>query len=662
MNLLKELFSVNDGLSNKTKLNILKYKRRLEYFFVFIPITLIMIITSIECIKINNYTKLKLIHKLSINFINNVILNLMSIILITIIMSSIIVSIYKPKLNRIFWLAIFTLTAGAMLTNTVDYIIEVLYQINVIYNNNKIFICAIMFSIFTIIFMNKKVRKCILKYIMNLIEIFLISSLAYLEITGVYQPLQFIRELIYMFVDVLRLLSSSSGSIITIFISCVFISLYSKQLRAVIFLLKNKVELFIKIKRLNKNRQNDNFEIVQITHKVKMPLLTLNNLPSMAVIVPAFNEATTILSTVDSLLDIDYGNDKFTIVVVSDGSTDNTIELLRMKYRMHRSSLAHQELGLTSHGSTGVYRSGQYKHLVLIDKPNGGKADALNLGIEHLTRDIKYVSVVDADSIVDKYSFRIFATVAEQNDKIKALTGTILPRKLSKKPGLKSRILTNTQLFDYLNSFHGERGSLSLLNAIIIIPGAFGFFDKETLIELGGYPKDALAEDGILTLNLHREKRIIIKFVPEAISYTQVPISFTDLRKQRMRWFKGLTELLILFNDIWKDNIRLSLVFLDYLLVEWITPIMTPIGIFIIIANPEMVTYPIFKLFMLLAIITPIIQGLLCMLIEFSYRKVDWGKLMYLPLSIILSPLLTLWRNDALLDLGNRGWGFIKRH
>ena len=297
----------------------------------------------------------------------------------------------------------------------------------------------------------------------------------------------------------------------------------------------------------------------------------------------------------------------------------------------------------------------------MIDKPNGGKADALNLGLEYLPLNVKYMSVIDANSVVDKYSFRILATQAEQDDKVVALAGTILPKD-EKCDNIKSMLLNNIQLFDYLSSFHGERGALSLLNAVLIIPGAFGFLNKWTLLELKGYPQDVLAEDGVLTIKLHGKRNARIKFIPEALSYTQVPSTFKDLRKQRIRWFKGLTELLSLFKNTWKNNKKLSLVFLDYFFIEWLTPVMIPVGIFVLISNPMMITYPLFYVFMLLAIATPIIQGILCLMMESSYRKVKLRKLVYLPLAVFISPLMVLWRNDALLDLRNRNWGFIKRY
>jgi len=270
------------------------------------------------------------------------------------------------------------------------------------------------------------------------------------------------------------------------------------------------------------------------------------------------------------------------------------------------------------------------------------------------------------DNIISKLIMNVYASSpetqeAEQDNKVVALAGTILPKD-EKCDDIKSMLLNNIQLFDYLSSFHGERGALSLLNTVLIIPGAFGFFNKWALLELEGYPQDVLAEDGILTVRLHEKKNAKIKLVPEAISYTQVPSTFADLRKQRIRWFKGLTELLSLFKNTWKNNKKLSLVFLDYFFIEWLTPVMIPVGIFVLISNPMMITYPLFYVFMLLAIVTPIIQGILCLMMESSYRKVKLRKLVYLPLAVFISPLMVLWRNDALLDLRNRNWGFIKRY
>jgi len=436
----------------------------------------------------------------------------------------------------------------------------------------------------------------------------------------------FIKTFFSLFVNSVNLFSNIWGIVVTSFIVMVFLSLYNKKAMSLIFFIKNKVEVKRKLNHVNKFGELSSMEIVKVSDKMKMPLLRYESLPYVGVVVPAFNESTTINSTIESLLNVDYDKEKLSIFIVSDGSTDN------------------------------------YKHLILIDKPNGGKADALNLGLEYLPQAVNYMSVIDADSVVDKYSFRILATKAEADPNIAALAGTILPRQHKKGSGFKSLFLTNVQLFDYLSSFHGERGSLSLLNTILVVPGAFGFFRKDVLLELKGYPQNVLAEDGVLTINIHRKKKYSIGFIPEAVSYTQVPSTFADLRKQRIRWFKGLTELLVLIKSTWKENPRLTLVFLDYLLIEWITPLMIPIGLAIIVANPLIVTYPLFYSFMLLSIITPIIQGLLCFLMESSYRKVELSKLIYLPLILVISPFMTLWRNDALLDLRNRSWGRIKRY
>lgn len=654
-----------EGLTGKTKDTILKHKRRIEYFFIVIPSLFIMLGYLINSLRIKDNTNFKIFYKFANDFIAKVTFNIFSISIMSVIILIGLINLYSPKAIERFWKGLLLLIITSLIAYEFKhYLYEFLYQVSELLSNEIYAICAIALLVVIILLVIKKTYRVIIKWVRNVIELFLISSILYLELTGEYEFLFFGKNFIRLLMNGIRFISDVGQTSVLVFLSVVFISLYGKQLRSIMFFLKNKFEVKRNIKDVIKHSDKyPNMEIVQITDKIKMPLLTHKGLPMVAAVVPAFNESATAPATIDSLLNIDYDKKKFFIFVVSDGSTDNTVEVLITKYDMYKTDRVNQTTGIINRNEAkAVYKSRKHKHLILIDKENGGKSDALNLGLEYLPTSVQYMSVIDSDSIVDKYSFRIFATMAMRDDNIVALAGTILPREVESKSSLKSSILSNTQLFDYLSSFHGERGALSLLNAVLIIPGAFGFFDKWTLLELEGYPRDVLAEDGILTVNLHRKKNVIIKFVPEALSYTQVPSTFTDLRKQRMRWFKGLTELLVLFRGMWRENTKLSLVFLDYLFIEWATPLMTPIGLFIIISNPIMITYPIFHLFMLLGIITPIIQGVLCMGIESSYRKVDWSKLVYIPLFILLSPLITLWRNDALLDLGNRNWGFIKRH
>ena len=664
INLFKKIYKYDEVLSKEAKDKILKHKRRIEYFFIFIPSMFILLGYLTNSIKTNNFTSFKLTRIFLVDFISKVTINIIPIITIATIISLWIITIYKPKVIKGFWLTlIFCISMLLLVSDFKKYIFEFMYQAVIIWNEEKFLICVILLTLLALLLITKRINKLIISLTKSGFEIFLISSVIYLELTDEYSLFFFTNNFIKLFMNGLRFLNGIGEIFILIFVTSVFLSLYSNKLKAIIFFIKNKVEMNKEIKDIEENPENyPNLEIVQVTDKIKMPLLVHQSLPVVAAVVPAFNEFATAPTTIDSLLKIDYDKDKFFIFVVSDGSTDSTVDVLINKYDMYK-TMINQTSELTKRNKAkSIYKSRKHKHLILIDKPNGGKSDALNLGLEYLPTNVQYMSVIDADSIVDKYSFRIFATIAQRNDKIVALTGTVLPRSTKKTSDFKSTLLTNVQLFDYLSSFHGERGALSLLNAVLIVPGAFGFFDKWTLLELEGYPRDVLAEDGILTVNLHSKKNAIIKFVPEAISYTQVPSTFKDLRKQRIRWFKGLTELLMLFKNTWKENIKLSLVFLEYLLVEWVTPIMIPIGICILISNPKMITHSIFQFFILLAIVTPMIKGILCMIIESSYRKVSWSRLIYLPLSVLISPLIVLWRNDALLDLGNKNWGFIKRY
>lgn len=662
-NLFKRIYRYNELLSKGTKDKILKHKRRIEYFIIFIPLMFIITGYSFNSVIEKDYTNFKLFYRFTEDLIYKINFNIFPISLIFIILAILIITLYKPNVVYLFWstLIIFTLLY-LLIPNADSYVIEFIYQANIVVYEYKSLILIGLSLICVLSLMYERVRKSVAILIKNGVELFILTSLIYLEIIGDYRLFFFIESFIELFVNSIRFFSGVWEIIITIFVSSIFISLYNKKIASVVFFIKNKLLIRKEIKKIKEHGDLSNMEIIKISDKIEMPLMKHEYLPKMGVIVPAYNESTTIRDTINSLLNVDYNQQNFLTFVVSDGSTDNTVDMLKDEYDMYRIYIDQTSDFIEHKKARAMYVSDIYKNLVLIDKPNGGKSDALNLGLEYLPPDIEYVSVIDADSVVDKYSFRILATNAKKDSKIAALTGTILPRKHKKGSGFKSSLLTNIQLFDYLNSFHGERGALDLLNAILIIPGAFGFFKKNVLLELKGYPKDVLAEDGILTVNIHKKKRVKIKFIPEAVSYTQVPATFADLRKQRIRWFKGLTEILFFLRNSWKSNLKLSFVFLDYLFIEWITPIMAPVGLCVIIANPEMTTYPIFYFFMLLAIITPIIQGLLCLSIESSYRRIGLSRLLYLPLAVIISPFMVLWRNDALLDLQNRKWGDIKRY
>lgn len=663
VNLLKKVYRYNEILPNETKEKILKHKRRIEYFIVFIPLMFILLGYSINSVIQKDYTNYKLFYRFAEDFLYKVNLYIFPISLIFLIVVIWIFTMYKPNIVYLFWSSLIVLgLLYVFIPNSEYYLIEFMYQANLIIPQYKFTILSGLSLItITLILFNKKVRKGLVASIKNGIEILLLVSILYLEAIGEYKMFFFSEAFINLFINSMKFFSGMWEIAITVFVSLVFLSLYNKQFMSLIFFIKNKITSKYELKIIKKHGSSK-MDIVQVSDKLEMPLLKYKELPNVGVIVPAFNEETTICDTVNSLLKVDYAQDSFLTVVVSDGSTDNTVNILKDKYDMYRVYLEPTSDLLEHRKARAIFVSDMYKNLMLIDKPNGGKADALNLGLDYLPKDIEYVSVIDADSTVDKYCFRILATSAKKNNKIAALTGTILPREQNEDPGFKASLLRNIQFFDYVNSFHGERGALGLLNSILIIPGALGFFKRDVMMEIGGYHQGALAEDGLLTLNIHKKKKTKIKFIPEALLYTQVPSTFSDLRKQRIRWFKGLTELLLYMKSPGKQNLKLNAVFMDYLFIEWITPIMAPLGLWIVISNPKMITYPLFYVFMALAIITPMIQGITCLLMENSYRKVKLQKLAYLPIAVFMSPFLILWRNDALLDLGNRKWGFIKRY
>jgi cellulose synthase/poly-beta-1,6-N-acetylglucosamine synthase-like glycosyltransferase len=194
---------------------------------------------------------------------------------------------------------------------------------------------------------------------------------------------------------------------------------------------------------------------------------------------------------------------------------------------------------------------------------------------------------------------------------------------------------------------------------MMIVSGAYGMFYRPKVLSIGGY-KETLGEDIFLTLELQKLKHTVIKYVPEAVAYTQVPTTFSMIRKQRMRWFKGLTESLSTFKRMWIGN-KMSTAFNEFFIVEWATPVLAPYGLATIIAVPSMLLDPIFQVAMAITLATPIVQSIISMVIEASYRKVKLWKLFFLPIGILMSPLTMLWRNDGLLDYSSKVWGKMLR-
>lgn len=310
--------------------------------------------------------------------------------------------------------------------------------------------------------------------------------------------------------------------------------------------------------------------------------------PPVSLIVPCYNEQATIATSVRSLLQLEYP--EFEIVVVNDGSSDATLDVLVHEFALAPFPEAYR-VRLRTQPVRSVYRSARHGNIRVIDKQNGGKADALNAGIN----DARYplFCSVDADSILSRDSLkRVVEPFLEDADTVAAggtvriANGCTVQEGFLVAPGLPRNPLALVQVIEYLRAFLFGRLGWSPINALLIISGAFGVFRKEAVVEAGGYRTDTLGEDMELVVRLHRQRRLAgkpcrITFVPDPICWTEAPEDMTTLRRQRVRWQRGLAESLALNRGLLfhpRGGTPGWLAFPFMLVFEWFGPVVEVAG------------------------------------------------------------------------------------
>ncbi len=295
--------------------------------------------------------------------------------------------------------------------------------------------------------------------------------------------------------------------------------------------------------------------------------------PPLSILVPAYNEAVTIGASLRSLIALRLP--RFEIIVVNDGSKDKTVEVLKETLQLRRRDFPYRP-GIATARVRGLYEAtiplpAAVERIVVVDKENGGKADALNAGINASA--CPYVISMDADSLIDDVALlQIFRVLLERQD-VAAVGGQVAVANGCKiqngkvvHVGLPKSKLARFQIIEYLRSFTAARTALSRMNALLIVSGVFCIFEKELLIRIGGYLTEHLksrlvheyagrgsstvCEDMEIVVRLHRyiqEKSLgkVILSLPYPICWTEVPESARDLSKQRGRWFRGFVEILV---------------------------------------------------------------------------------------------------------------------
>ncbi len=275
--------------------------------------------------------------------------------------------------------------------------------------------------------------------------------------------------------------------------------------------------------------------------------------PPITLMAPAYNEATTVENSVLSLLALDYP--RFEVIVINDGSKDETLNVLKDRFELELTERDHEHAA--SHARIrAIYRSRLNEKLLVIDKENGGKADALNAGLNLARTPI--VCSMDADSILEPDSLlRAVQPFIEDPERVVAVGGTIRIANGCKikdgrlqAVGVSRNPLALFQTVEYLRAFLLARLAWSRLGVLTIISGAFGLFRRSALVDIGGYAHGTVGEDMELVIRLHRHAKETgqahrIVFLPEPVCWTEAPETLKVLGRQRARWHRGAIETFV---------------------------------------------------------------------------------------------------------------------
>ncbi|MGV6845804.1 MAG: glycosyltransferase family 2 protein [Lutibacter sp.] len=316
--------------------------------------------------------------------------------------------------------------------------------------------------------------------------------------------------------------------------------------------------------------------------------------PSISIIAPAYNESLNIVENVRSLLSNHYTN--YDVIIVNDGSTDDSLERLIKAYDLKKINyLINQKID-TQPLRKGVYKSNNpaFEKLIVVDKLNGGKADALNMGLN--ISNSKFVACIDVDCLLLEDALqRMVKPFLEITDKKVVATGGVIRIANNSiiKDGklldvnLPKKWIERAQILEYLRSFLLGRMAWSRLNGILVISGAFGMFDRKIAVEVGGYDTNTVGEDMELIVRMRRileEQKVKYKvaYIPDPLCWTEAPDNLKILISQRNRWTRGTIEVLkkhrkIAFNSNYRNLGLLSYPY--WLFFERLAPVVETIGI-----------------------------------------------------------------------------------
>lgn len=355
--------------------------------------------------------------------------------------------------------------------------------------------------------------------------------------------------------------------------------------------------------------------------------------PLVSILVPVYNEGKVIKSVVNSLLSLDYPN--YEVILIDDGSTDDTMAVLN--------------------SMVDLMPNRKNPRLLILTKPNGGKARALNYGLDYAQGE--FVVCVDGDSLVSpetlKKGLRHFV-----DWRVGAVAGNV-------KAVNRNKFVSLLQSLEYVEGLNMSRRAQGLFGLVNIVPGPIGFFRRSTLEEVGRYSADTFAEDCDLTLKILRQG-YQVRYEPEARAFTEVPENWLDLVKQRYRWTRGIIQSIrkhkdILFNP--KINLGDTLIFWQMIYEAIIWPAMNIFAhLFFIIVALIFGFSPLIAFWWLQLLALDMMAALFCVASEAEQAKLVPYAVLYRMVFIVVIDIIKVFATiEEFLSLG-MSWDKLERN
>ena len=392
----------------------------------------------------------------------------------------------------------------------------------------------------------------------------------------------------------------------------------------------------------------------------------------ISILVPAYNEEVTIVDSINSLLNLNYPS--YEIIMINDGSKDQTVAKVISHFNLKKVSKPYRKL-IPTNEALDIYEGNGKIKIILVDKVNGGKSDALNMGINVCS--FPTFLCMDADSMLQSDALQKIVEPFLEDDQMVAGGGDV---KISNNLVIDNgeilsiekpeKLIVIFQMIEYLRVFLNSRISLNGINGNLIISGAFGLYNKQAVVNVGGYTNGLMGEDMEIIMKIHSfylKNKISYKtsYVPDAICWTQVPEEVKVLKRQRRRWHVGLAQSLKRHRYMFL-NPKYGLIgmvsFPYFLFFEYLTPFLEVIGLVTITLSflLGIIDLNFFLFYLLVYMGFNIIVSMISIIIErYMFSSTMTNKITF---QLILFSILESFGYRQIISLFRMGNIFKKSH